>query len=76
MPIYKPTFAPVHVSLLSEAPGCKHPKCVPEFDVAAADGMKPLSVRECWPRFYGECPDCKAHVVVYASMEHYEAGYW
>lgn len=55
---------------------CAHPRCQPDFDSEAAKSMTPDQVKQKYPRFYGQCPDCKAHLSVYASFEHYIAGDW
>ena len=53
---------------------CDHAECKPPFDSQAAKSMTSLEVREKYPRFYGECPNCKGMVIAYASFEHYISG--
>ena len=54
---------------------CKHEKLpTPEFDEEKSKGLSSFEVKQRWPRFCGECPDCKSTVIKYASMMHYIAG--
>lgn len=55
---------------------CDHSKCRPRFDADKTRGMDAHYVRENYPRFSGQCPDCFQNVIVYASFEHYIAGDW
>ena len=55
---------------------CTHYKVMPKFDEEAAKGLDCYEVRKRWPRFYGECPDCKQTGVYYASYMHYLMGDW
>lgn len=56
---------------------CKHPKCLPpQFDRNKAYSLTAEEVRKLYPRFCGQCPDCKCTLVLYASFEHYIAGDW
>jgi hypothetical protein len=57
---------------------CTHPKCVPPngFDEEAAKKVDAHEVRQLWPRFYGDCPDCGQGVIGYASKMHYYMGDW
>lgn len=68
---------------------CDHPKCKVDFDEEEADklfqegtkiGKSPYqitaAIKKIWPRFYGECPDCKMMVIKYASKAHYVYGDW
>jgi hypothetical protein len=57
-------------------PPCRHPRCTPAFDEAAASGLSVEEVRRRWPRFCGPCPDCGASVIHYASTAHYVLGDW
>lgn len=55
---------------------CNHPKCIAVFDEEAAKGLDAVEVRRRWPRFEGRCPDCLAHMIVYASFAHCVCGDW
>lgn len=61
-------------ALLAE---CKHPA-----NQDPLDGMFGLCreciglVRQKWPRFWGECPDCGVSLIAYASAAHYTYGDW
>lgn len=55
---------------------CKHLSVMPTFDEKAAEGLTVNEIRERWPRFMGECPECGGHVILYASFVHYIAGDW
>lgn len=55
---------------------CEHPQCWPKYDSEDAKNMTPDQVRAKYPRFDGYCPDCNAHLILYASFEHYIAGDW
>lgn len=55
---------------------CDHERARPAFDGDAARGLPAAEVRRRWPRFYGNCPDCGASLISYASMEHCHAGDW
>ena len=69
--------ATVTSEVTSEAvPPCRHPRCTPAFDEAAARGLSAEEVRKRWPRFYGPCPDCNTTVIHYASTAHYVLGDW
>lgn len=56
--------------------GCQHPKVSPAFDYEASKGLSSREVRQRWPRFYGQCPDCGFNGVIYASLEHFVSGDW
>ena len=60
------------------AGGCPHKKCVPEYDSERVkkENMSAEEVRRLYPRFFGNCPDCGAQLIQYASFEHYLAGDW
>jgi len=57
---------------------CTHPQLPePDFDEdAAAAGLGSDEVRKRWPRVEAACPDCGAHVILYASFAHYLYGDW
>lgn len=55
---------------------CTHPKVTPKVTDDELRGLSPSEVREKYPRFYGECPDCKATVIAYGSYMHYLMGDW
>lgn len=56
---------------------CAHEKVRPTFDYEASKGLSSHEVRQRWPRFFGECPDCRApQLILYASKEHYYSGNW
>ena len=58
-------------------PPCEHPNMPPvAFDEAECANNDAFWIRQHYPRGYGQCPDCKAHVVRYASFTHYIAGDW
>lgn len=60
-----------------DSSACKHPRVGhPTFDEAAARGLSDAEIRRRWPRFEGPCPDCQAHMICYASIEHYILGDW
>lgn len=58
----------------SDAPECAHDGITPAFDEDAAKGLSAREVRKRWPRFEGQCPACRQHVVAYASWAHYIYG--
>jgi hypothetical protein len=60
------------------AGGCPHSKCMPQYDSEKVkkENMSPERVRELYPRFCGQCPDCGEQLIQYASFEHYLAGDW
>ncbi len=53
---------------------CKHENVAVEFDLEAAKNLTPREIRMKYPRFDGTCPDCKQHVIIYASHAHYIYG--
>lgn len=55
---------------------CEHKKVMPAYEPVAANLMTAFQVRQHFPRFAGECPDCGFDGVIYASFEHYIAGDW
>jgi hypothetical protein len=55
---------------------CPHESVMPAFDEQAAEGMSSAEIKEKYPRFMGECPDCGQHVILYASFMHYICGDW
>jgi len=56
---------------------CEHPKTTPPFDAEEARKLNDAGeVRKKFPRFFGQCPDCGAQVIGYASYEHYIMGDW
>lgn len=59
---------------------CEHLKCEVSFDEEEAkrlgDAATTEEVRKRWPRFMGECPDCKSQLIKYASYAHYIYGDW
>lgn len=55
---------------------CKHATVMPTFDYEASKGLSSHEVRQRWPRFWGECPDCHQQLILYASREHYYSGDW
>jgi len=56
---------------------CTHPQTTPPFDAEDARKLNDAGeVRKKYPRFFGQCPDCGAQVIGYASYEHYIMGDW
>jgi ssDNA-binding Zn-finger/Zn-ribbon topoisomerase 1 len=55
---------------------CTHENVKVEFDEEAAKGMDEYQVRERWPRFFGNCPDCGVMLIKYASTAHFIYGDW
>lgn len=56
---------------------CTHEKCTPEYDHAEAVRINDAwEIKKRFPRFHGQCPDCGASVIGYASFEHYIMGDW
>lgn len=55
---------------------CEHKNLPVKFDSEKARGMDSYWVREQYPRFSGNCPDCGERMIGYASFEHYVAGDW
>lgn len=60
---------------MSDVP-CQHEKCVPKIDISDDELAKLTTeeVRQRYPRFDGQCPDCGQRVIFYASNMHYIAG--
>jgi hypothetical protein len=56
---------------------CKHEKCTPEYDHEEAIKINDAwEIKKRFPRFSGQCPDCGACVIMYASFDHYIMGDW
>ena len=57
---------------------CAHASVRPFFDQEAYEmgGLSWQQVRERWPRFQGQCPDCGENVIAYFDFAHYMAGNW
>lgn len=55
---------------------CEHDDCKVEFDERECIDKDRDYVRKHYPRFYGECPDCGASIIRYASFLHYIMGDW
>lgn len=55
---------------------CVHPGHVPVFALSATQYQTVSWIREHYPRFSGVCTVCQQQTIIYASMEHAEAGQW
>jgi len=53
-------------------PTCEHASCKPKrgFDPEKARNMPPHKVRNAYPPFEGECPDCGYYTIVFVSEAH------
>ncbi len=61
---------------MNDPDDCTHEGAKVEFDADAARGMSVAEIRKRWPRFMGNCPDCGAQLIKYASWLHYSFGDW
>ena len=61
---------------LSKNNTCKHEKVAPKYKDEDFKGLREYEVRIRFPRFWGRCPDCGQHVILYSSYSHYIAGDW
>ena len=55
---------------------CLHVTHTPRWSAESARGQIVSWVRERYPRYEGVCTMCKQKTIIYASLEHAEAGGW
>lgn len=55
---------------------CTHPQVMPQYRDADFENLSASEIKQKFPRFFGQCPDCGEQVILYSSTLHYIAGDW